>query len=144
MQMFRQREHVRLGAPAQVHAFRDLWIGRARALFASFGLPFDIAGASDAFFGRAGKLLAANQREEGLKFELLVPIASPGHPTACVSFNYHRALFGRAFGIEMAAGEIAHSGCVGFGVERIALALFRRHGFSRRGMAAQGPRCSRP
>jgi seryl-tRNA synthetase len=130
MQMFRQREHVRVGTPAQVDAFRQLWIERARPLFESFGLPFDISAANDAFFGRTGKLLAANQREDGLKFELLVPIASQAHPTACVSFNYHRQLFGRAFGIETAAGEIAHTGCVGFGVERIALALFRHHGFA--------------
>ena len=129
-QMFRQREHVRLGMPGQVNAFRDLWVGRARALFASFGLPFDITASSDTFFGRSGKLLAANQREEGLKFELLVPIASTEHPTACASFNYHRDLFGRAWSLETAAGELAHTGCVGFGVERIALALFRHHGFS--------------
>lgn len=130
MQMFRQREHVRLGTPSQVHAFRDLWIGRARALFEAFGLPSDIAPASDAFFGRAGRLMAASQREEGLKHELLVPIGSTDHPTACVSFNNHRNLFGRAFVIETAAGELAHTGCVGFGVERIALALFRHHGFA--------------
>lgn len=129
-QMFRQREHVRIGTPSQVHAFRDLWIGRAGTLFGSFGLPYDIKPSNDAFFGRSGKLLAASQRDEGLKHELLVPIASVAHPTACVSFNYHRDLFGRAWNLETAAGERAHTGCVGFGVERIALALYRHHGFS--------------
>jgi seryl-tRNA synthetase len=130
MQMFRQREHVRLGTAAQTLAFRELWMDRGRALIASFGLPFDVDVANDPFFGRAGKFLADSQREENLKFELLVPIASKDQPTACVSFNYHRDLFGRAWGLETAAGDVAHTACVGFGVERIALALFRHHGFA--------------
>ena len=31
----------------------------------------------------------------------------------------------------MADGTIAHTACVGFGLERIALALYHRHGFDR-------------
>ncbi len=44
--------------------------------------------ANDPFFGRTGRLYwRASQREESLKFELLVPILAEEHPTACVSFN---------------------------------------------------------
>lgn len=130
MQMFRQREHVRLGTPRQTVDFRDRWMGRGQALIESFGLSCDVVVANDPFFGRTGKLMATHQREEHLKFELLVPITSAEHPTACVSFNDHRDLFGRAWSIETATGAAAHSACVGFGVERIALALFRHHGFA--------------
>lgn len=129
MQMFRQREHVRLGSEAQALAFRTLWMERGKAIIGSFALPFTVDVANDPFFGRTGRLLATSQREEALKFELLVPITSTESPTACVSFNYHRDLFGRAWTIETAAGAVAHTACVGFGVERIALALFRHHGF---------------
>ena len=69
------------------------------------GLPFDVDIANDPFFGRTGRLLAASQREESLKFELLVPIHAKEHPTACVSFNYHRDLFGHAWKIETAIGR---------------------------------------
>jgi seryl-tRNA synthetase len=103
---------------------------RGRSIIESFGLPFDVDVANDPFFGRAGKMLASSQREEALKFELLVPITSKEHPTACVSFNYHRDLFGQAWKIETASGAAAHTACVGFGVERIALALFKHHGFA--------------
>jgi seryl-tRNA synthetase len=130
MQMFRQREHVRLGTLEQTTDFRERWMSRGQALVESFGLPCEVVVANDPFFGRAGKLQAINQREENLKFELLVPIASQEHPTACVSFNDHRDLFGRAWSIETASGKPACSACVGFGVERIALALFRHHGFA--------------
>jgi seryl-tRNA synthetase len=130
MQMFRQREHVRLGTQEQALAFRALWMERARAIIGSLGLSFDVEVANDPFFGRTGKLLASGQREESLKFELLVSIADPKQPTACVSFNYHRDLFGRAWDIRSDAGGVAHTACVGFGVERIALALLRHHGMS--------------
>lgn len=139
MQMFRQREHVRIGTPDQVSSFRALWLDRARALVESLGLPASIEVANDPFFGRAGKLLASSQREESLKFELLVPIVAEGPRTACVSFNDHRDLFGRAWTLETEAGKTAHTACVGFGVERLTLALFRHHGFA----VADWPGCVR-
>ncbi|MBN9090668.1 MAG: amino acid--[acyl-carrier-protein] ligase [Reyranella sp.] len=130
MQMFRQREHVRLGSEDQALAFREKWKARGQAIVSSFALPFEIDIANDPFFGRTGRLLAASQREESLKFELLVPIHATEHPTACVSFNYHRDLFGQAWKIETADGATAHTACVGFGVERITLALFKHHGLA--------------
>jgi seryl-tRNA synthetase len=130
MQMFRQREHVRLGTEEQARAFRKVWMERGQAVIQSLGLPFEVDVANDPFFGRTGRLLATSQREEALKFELLVPITSIESPTACVSFNYHRDLFGRSWGIKTSAGEIAHTACVGFGVERISLALLKHHGLA--------------
>ena len=47
--------------------------------------------------------MANNQREQGLKFEALVPIASP-EPTAVSSFNFHQDHFGSAFGIQLHDG----------------------------------------
>src|SRR6185503_8363911 len=42
MQMFRQREHVRLGTAAQALDFRRLWMERGQALIGSLGLPFAV------------------------------------------------------------------------------------------------------
>ena len=130
MQMFRQREHVRLGTEEQALSFRKLWMERGQAVIQSLELPFEVDVANDPFFGRTGRLLATSQREEALKFELLVPITSVDSPTACVSFNYHRDLFGRGWGIKTSTGDVAHTACVGFGVERITLALLKHHGLS--------------
>jgi seryl-tRNA synthetase len=63
-----------------------------------------------------------------LKFELLIPVRSAEAPTACMSFNYHRDHFGTTWGIDTEAGEVAHTGCVAFGIDRLALALFATHG----------------
>jgi seryl-tRNA synthetase len=128
-QLFRQHEHVRIGSAEQVLAFRELWLRRGRAIIESLGVPFDVDVANDPFFGRAGRMLAANQRDQALKFELLIPITSTEKPTACCSFNYHQDHLGHAFGLRAADGATAHTACVGFGLERITLALLRFHGF---------------
>ena len=128
MQMFRQREYVRIGSPAQVKAFRQLWLERAPELVMTLELPFRIEIANDPFFGRAGRMLKASQRDQELKFELLVPINEGKKPTACISFNYHQDHFGVGWGLKTADGETAHTACVGFGMERLTLALFKHHG----------------
>jgi seryl-tRNA synthetase len=129
MQMFRMREHVRLGTPDMVHSWRNLWIERGRALLSSLGLVVADAPANDPFFGRGGRMLAANQRQQALKFELLTPITSEALPTAIMSFNYHQDHFAQLYGIQTHAGDVAHSACLGFGLERIVIALFKTHGF---------------
>jgi seryl-tRNA synthetase len=127
LQAFHQREMVRIGAAEEVFEWRETWMARAHEIFEISGLEATFAPASDPFFGRKGKLLANNQREQGLKFEALIAIASP-QPTSVSSFNLHHDHFGSAFGIQQQDGSVAHSACVGFGLERITLALFRTHG----------------
>ena len=129
MQLFRMREYVRLGTAQQVMDFRQLWLDRGQKLMASLNVPLKIEVANDPFFGRAGKMLAVNQRDQNLKFELLIPITSETQPTACLSFNYHQDHFGQLWHLKTDAGEVAHTACVGFGMERITLALFKHHGF---------------
>lgn len=129
LQVFRLREYVLAADAAASRAHADRWVVRGMDLLRSLGLPVAAEPANDPFFGRGGQMLAASQRDQGLKVELLVPIHSEEQPTACGSCNYHQDHFGRAFDIRTAAGEPAHSACVGFGLERIALALFRHHGF---------------
>ena len=127
LQMFHQREMVRFGEAAQVLAWREAWMSRAKTFFEHLGLNAALDVASDPFFGRGGKLMAHNQREQRLKFEFLVSIASD-HPIAVASFNFHQDHFGSAFGIQLHDGSVANSACLGFGLERITLALLRAHG----------------
>ncbi|HEY6556024.1 MAG TPA: amino acid--[acyl-carrier-protein] ligase [Polyangiaceae bacterium] len=128
MQSFRMREYVRLGAPEDVCAFRARWLERGQRMLAELELDAHVALANDPFFGRTGRMLAANQREQELKYELVIPITSTEQPTAVMSFNYHQELFGKLYEIRLDR-EPAHTACVGFGMERIALALFKKHGF---------------
>jgi seryl-tRNA synthetase len=128
LQSFRMREFVLVGGSREVQAFREDWIERARGIAERLELSCRVAAANDPFFGRGGLLLGRAQAEQELKFELLVPVRSVERPTACMSFNYHRDHFGQALNIRDAAGEIAHSTCVAFGLDRLAVALFATHG----------------
>ena len=127
-QTFRMREYVRIGRPDQIKAFRDPWIARAQEIAGAIGLSYRVDVANDPFFGRVGALMAATQREDALKFELLVPVRSEESPTACMSFNYHKEHFGEVWGLHNAKGEVLHTGCVAFGMDRLAVALFVTHG----------------
>lgn len=128
MQAFRMREFVCMGTPEQVLDFRKRWLKRAEELASLLGLPHNVAAASDPFFGRAGRIAAINQLEQELKFEWLIPVISEENPTACMSFNYHRDHFGATWNLRTAEGAHAHTCCVAFGMDRLALAIFATHG----------------
>jgi seryl-tRNA synthetase len=127
LQMFHMRELVRIAEPETVQTWRDGWRDRALELLRSLGLAADFDVANDPFFGRSGRMMAASQREQALKFEILVQIAGP-EPTAIASFNYHQDHFSGLYGITTADGAQAHTACLGFGHERIVLALLKTHG----------------
>ena len=129
LQSFRMREYVCIGAPDQVSEFRERWMERAQSIARDLGLPFAVDYANDPFFGRVGQMKAVSQKQQQLKFELLVPLRSDeDKPTACMSFNYHRDHFGLAWGIRAADGSPAHTACVAFGMDRLAVAMFQIHG----------------
>jgi len=135
-QMFRQHELVRIGEPDVVLAWRDEWAQRGLELLRGLGLDAQLDRANDPFFGRSGRMLAASQREQALKLELLVQIAGP-EPTALASFNHHLDHFASTYEIELADGATAHTACLGFGHERIVLALLRTHGLDPAGWPAE-------
>lgn len=129
MQIFQQHEYVRLGTPEQALEHRDYWLELGEEILNYVGLVVTPVVANDPFFGRGGRVMAATQKEQNLKYELVIPVANPDKPTAVASSNYHLDHFGHAFDIKTSDGNTAHTACIGFGLERIALALFKTHGF---------------
>ena len=128
LQSFRMREFVRIGSPEAIQAYREQWMARAQELAAELGLPCTLDIANDPFFGRVGQVMAVAQRQQSLKFELLIPYHEGATPTACMSFNYHRDHFGVTWDLRDAQGEPAHTACVAFGMDRLVVALFCVHG----------------
>ncbi|MGH7617627.1 MAG: amino acid--[acyl-carrier-protein] ligase, partial [Gemmatimonadaceae bacterium] len=86
VQAFRMREIVCVGLPDAVQGFRQRWIDRATRLMGELELPGRIAPASDPFFGRVGRIMALDQVERALKFELLISLTPGEADTACMSF----------------------------------------------------------
>lgn len=127
-QSFRMREYVCIGSPDLVSSFRQRWMTRAQEIANLLELPFTLETASDPFFGRMGSIKAVAQLQAALKFELLIPVRSNEKQTACMSFNYHKEHFGTVWDMKLQSGELAHSGCVAFGMDRLAVAMFATHG----------------
>jgi len=121
-------EFVRLGTPDQALEHRNFWLDKGVEVFKSVGLAVEPVVANDPFFGDGARVMKATQREQTLKHELVCAITSAERPTAIASTNYHLDHFGETFGIRTADGHAAHSACIGFGLERVTLALFKTHG----------------
>jgi seryl-tRNA synthetase len=132
LQSFRMREFVRIGSPQEIVDYRERWLARAPQIAADLSLPHAIDVANDPFFGRVGQVMAVSQRQQALKFELLVPYYANATPTACMSFNYHREHFGNVWDMKDEHGEPAHTSCVAFGIDRLVVALFANHGLDLR------------
>ncbi len=128
LQAFRMQEVVHVGDPRSALAHREIWLRRAVDLLTELGLEVSEELANDPFFGRQKTLLAASQREQQLKFEILAATGPGDQPTAIASSNYHKDHFGGAFGLLTTDAETAHSSCCGFGLERVTLALLWAHG----------------
>lgn len=119
---FTMREVVCLGDGDTVEAFRERLLERALELADALGLEARVEEATDPFFAPTARGKALLQGVKGLKRELLLP-AGDGRWTAAASFNHHETFFGDAFGIRLASGAPAHTGCAAFGLERWLLAV---------------------
>lgn len=129
MQMFRQREYVMVGTETNAREHRQYWLETALEFLTQLSLPVSKEVANDPFFGRAGTAMGISQKDQELKYEIVVGISSEHKKTAISSCNYHTEVFGKAFNINTPDGQAAHSSCIGFGLERITIALFKHHGF---------------
>ena len=129
MQTFRMREFVAIGAPDDDPRTSASIGWRARPKSPARSAS-PIASKRRAIRSSAAPASssAAIQVAQALKFEMLIPVRSAEQPTACMSFNYHREHFGEVWGIATEAGEPAHTACVAFGMDRLAVALFAAHG----------------
>jgi hypothetical protein len=124
---FSMREIVFVGSAEQIERQRGRVVDAVTSLAEEWDLDSRLVAASDPFFATVRETKALWQRSRGLKYELLTDIGTG--PLAAASINYAGTLFGNAFRIRTAQGEIATTACVGFGLERLVLALFSQHGF---------------
>src|SRR5208282_4771471 len=104
-------------------------VDAAVSLMSQWDLASRLVSASDPFFATVRGTKALWQRSRDLKYEMIVDAGAEVGPIAAGSFNLAGALFGRAFNITTHDGQPATTACVGFGLERLVLALFSQHGF---------------
>lgn len=124
---FSMREVVVVGTPSAVLQNRERMIEVSVRLLDELEMAYEVTSATDPFFTDSYAAQAAYQQGFELKFELLAPLPYSGKKLAVGSINYHQDVFGRTFGIQGPEGPV-HTGCLGFGYERLALAFIAQHG----------------
>jgi seryl-tRNA synthetase len=124
---FSMREIIFIGSAQAVEQQRARAVHAVTTLMEHWDLDCRVVSGSDPFFATVRGTKALWQRTRGLKYEMLVDVGAGS--VAAGSLNFAGTHFGDAFGIRTDQGEIATTACVGFGLERLVLALFSQHGF---------------
>ncbi|WP_017570226.1 aminoacyl--tRNA ligase-related protein [Nocardiopsis halotolerans] len=124
---FRQREAVFVAEPKTCVELRESSLERVRDWLTGLGIRHTVEAASDPFFGPGKRLLKASQREQRLKWEFHADTGG-GRVQALGSSNHHKDHFTSSFSIRGPEGAPVHTSCVGFGLERVVLALIAAHG----------------
>ncbi len=129
---FNVREIVFVGTGDYVADRRRRALPLMVELAKTFDLDMEVQTATDPFFATVSAAKKFYQSTQEVKNEILMPVLDGKGVTkkiACGSVNLHGRFFGEKFDITAHDGGVAHSGCIGLGIERWVLAAFTQHGF---------------
>jgi seryl-tRNA synthetase len=129
---FTMREVIFVGSKEFVLENRELARQRMAPVLEQVGLAYRVESANDPFFIGEFRKQAAFQSAFQLKFEIRAALPFKGSTLAVGSYNYHQDFFGRSLNITLPDGSPAHTGCVAFGLERVALAFLAQYGLDPR------------
>jgi len=127
---FTVRELMFAGTADFVRGCQRRWIAEAGALLDELGLRAFCVTANDPFFAGRHSDKMWSQRLAESKYELQMEVGD-GRTIAVASFNYAGDFFARRFGLTFSGGGPVTSGCVGFGLERLAYAFLCQYGLSK-------------
>jgi hypothetical protein len=122
------REVIFVGPKDFVLQNRETGRERMRGFFEEIGLAYRVESANDPFFIGEFKKQAAFQSAFQLKFEIRAGLPFKQSTLAVGSYNYHQDFFGRSLNITLPDGSPAHTGCIAFGLERMAFAFLSQYG----------------
>jgi seryl-tRNA synthetase len=125
---FTMREVIFVGPKDFVLQNRETGRERMRGFFEEIGLSYRVESANDPFFIGEFKKQAAFQSAFQLKFEIRAALPFKQSTLAVGSYNYHQDFFGRSLNITLPDGSPAHTGCIAFGLERMAFAFLSQYG----------------
>jgi hypothetical protein len=126
---FTMREIIFVGSKDFVLDNRDIARQRMAQFFETLGFSYRVESANDPFFIGEFRKQAAFQSAFQLKFEIRANLPFKASTLAVGSYNYHQDFFGRNLNITLSDGSPAHTGCVAFGLERMAFAFLAQYGF---------------
>ena len=130
---FTMREVIFVGDKEFVLHNREQARLHMQNVFAEIGLAYRVESANDPFFIGEFRKQAAFQSAFQLKYEIRASLPFKASTLAVGSYNYHQDFFGRHLNISLPDGAPAHTGCVAFGLERIAFAFLAQFGLDQQG-----------
>jgi seryl-tRNA synthetase len=125
---FSMREVIFVGPKDFVLENREIARQRMHRVFERIGLAYRVESANDPFFIGEFRKQAAFQSAFQLKFEIRASLPYKNATLAVGSYNYHQDFFGRSLNITLPDGSPVHTGCVAFGLERMAFAFLSQYG----------------
>jgi hypothetical protein len=125
---FTMREIIFVGPKEFVLENREIARQRMSKVLQEINLAYRVESANDPFFIGEFRKQAAFQSAFQLKFEIRARLPFKDSTLAVGSYNYHQDFFGRNLDIRLPDGSPAHTGCVAFGLERIAFAFLAQFG----------------
>lgn len=134
---FTMREIIFVGSADYVLENRERGRQRVAEFLESIGLAYKVESANDPFFVGEFRKQAAFQNAFQLKYEIRGKLPFKDATLAVGSYNYHQDFFGRHLNITLPDGKPAHTGCVAFGLERLAYAFLAQFGLEPKGWPAQ-------
>ena len=127
---FTMREIIFVGSKDFVLANRETARQRVAKVFEKIGLAYRVESANDPFFVGEFRKQVAYQSAFQLKFEIRARLPFKDSTIAIGSYNYHQDFFGRNLNITLPDGSTAYTGCVAFGLERMAYAFLAQYGLN--------------
>ena len=125
---FTMREVIFVGSKDFVLDNRETARQRMRQVFEEVGLAYRVESATDPFFIGEFRKQSIFQSAFQLKFEIRARLPFKDSTLAVGSYNYHQNFFWRHLNITLPDGSPAHTGCVAFGLERMAYAFLAQYG----------------
>lgn len=125
---FTMREMIFVGPADFVLQSRDRARQHVTDFLETIGLAYKVESANDPFFVGEFRKQAAFQNAFQLKYEIRARLPFKDDTLAVGSYNYHQDFFGRNLNITLPDGKPAHTGCVAFGLERLAYAFLCQFG----------------
>ena len=125
---FTMREIIFVGPANFVLENRERGRKQVAHFLESIGLAYKVESANDPFFVGEFRKQIAFQNAFQLKYEIRARLPFKDSTLAVGSYNYHQDFFGRHLNITLPDGKPAHTGCIAFGLERLAYAFLCQFG----------------
>lgn len=132
LQEFRMREIMAVGSQECVKSLLEKFLDIQKFVLDFCEIEGRIQTANDPFFIDGHEKKRIFQLSLDLKYETSVSIKNGRENIAVGSVNYHQDLIGRKFNISDSTGQVAHSACLGVGLDRLCFAFLDRHGLDQK------------